>query len=649
MKYKVYKLTLLISLVFTFTCQAQNSLVGDGFGGRLWYKPTNYGVGSYSGYSICYNDPCNIGANQLYGWGDNGTEQLGCDKYITPLSNTPIPIPGMTDVKYYSAGYNMGAIKNDGTGWVWGTGLFTSPTNVISNANFLDGSMDVVSFVKNDGTVWSIGDNSYGNFGDGTSGNTSLIPIQMTGINSAVRVANGSNTTYVLLADGTVKSVGDNMNLSSGMLGNGDSISSGILTPTSVLGLNKIVDIKAHTYATAALDINGDVYVWGSGIFIGDGNITNEYSPKKISTLKNIVAISACADGDHFLALDSAKNCYAWGFNQGQLGVPLNVNSLYELTPILVASNAIDIMAGETFSYIVKDDGSLWCSGFSNNGGSIWLNLFDSARAFFTQLSPSLVPGACGVSGSAAIGTSAVCSNQGIITVSKFGGQAPYQYNIGNGNQASNVFSGLAPGTYTITVTDNNGCVDTLTCAVSNDPNSIIASFTSSVLGLTVQQDSSVQLTNTSQNATVVQWQVCDGRVTSDNEISVTIDGMEECCIKLIAYNNNSGCKDSIIKCFNIESTPEPFILIPNVFTPNTDGDNEVFKINSKGITNFTCAIYNRWGNKLYEWNDANGFWDGKTPSGAMASEGTYYYIVHYSLGATTETKTAKGFLTLIR
>ena len=247
MKYQAYKLALLISLAFTFTSQAQNSMVGDGFGGRLWYKPTNYTVGSYSGYSICYSGPCNSGVNQLYGWGSNGTGQLGYDPNITPFSNTPIPIPGMTDVKYYSTGYNMGAIKNDGTGWVWGTGLYTNPTNVMAN--------------------------------------------------------------------GTVKSVGANMALILGMLGIGDSIASQVLIPTGVLTLNNIVDIKAHTYAVAALDANGDVYVWGDGNCIGDGYNIQKFLPKKISTLKNIVAISGCADGFHFLALDSDKICYAWGMN----------------------------------------------------------------------------------------------------------------------------------------------------------------------------------------------------------------------------------------------------------------------------------------------------------------------------------------------
>jgi alpha-tubulin suppressor-like RCC1 family protein len=68
------------------------------------------------------------------------------------------------------------------------------------------------------------------------------------------------------------------------------------------------------------------------------------------------VAISGCDDGYHFMALDANKNCYAWGDNFGHL---TSANNRSYSTPSLVATNVIDIMAGETFSYIVKADGIL--------------------------------------------------------------------------------------------------------------------------------------------------------------------------------------------------------------------------------------------------------------------------------------------------
>lgn len=114
----------LISLtLLPFFNLAQNSLVGDGFGGRLWYEPTNYGVGSYSAYAFC-NDTCLGTGQQLYGWGDNSYNQLGLGIANGASgvfgTNDPTPIPNLNNVKFFSAGYSLSAIKMDNTGWVCG-------------------------------------------------------------------------------------------------------------------------------------------------------------------------------------------------------------------------------------------------------------------------------------------------------------------------------------------------------------------------------------------------------------------------------------------------------------------------------------------------------------------------------------------------
>ncbi|MFL5752604.1 MAG: gliding motility-associated C-terminal domain-containing protein [Bacteroidia bacterium] len=442
----------------------QNSMIGDGFGGRRWYKPTNYTVGSYSAFSLCYGNPCDSSTNQLFGWGHDAYGELG-NATGGVGSATPVAIPNMTNVRYYSTGYNMGAIKNNGTGWVWGMGLYASPTQVITNAKFLDGSIDFISFVKNDGTVWSVGNNSYGNFGDGTISSFSLMPVQMSNIGSAVRVADGEITTCVLLSNGKVMSVGDDG--STGMLGSGNGISSRTIADT-IPGLSNIIDIKSHSVATAALDSSGDVYVWGAGGYIGDGSMNPAFTPTKLTGLSNIIAISGCADGFHFLALDENKNCFGWGADYyGQFGSGGASPSGFILSPILVATNVIDIMAGETFSYIVKADGTLWGSGGSN-GASIWLNLQDSLRSTFTMLSPQLVPGSCSIVGTSVSTSNACNGSTGTITVNQFGGSSPYQYSIGSGYQSSNVFTALTPGSYTIQVSDANQCVMTSTCQIDS-------------------------------------------------------------------------------------------------------------------------------------------------------------------------------------
>ena len=84
----------------------------------------------------------------------------------------------------------------------------------------------------------------------------------------------------------------------------------------------------------------------------------------------------------------------------------------------------------------------------------------------------------------------------------------------------------------------------------------------------------------------------------------------------------------------------EKEIAFSNVFTPNGDGKNDYFTIEFPFTT---VSIYNRWGQKVFETKDNTNFWDGKTPNGENASDGTYYYLI------TIKEKTYKGFIQLLR
>lgn len=71
----------------------------------------------------------------------------------------------------------------------------------------------------------------------------------------------------------------------------------------------------------------------------------------------------------------------------------------------------------------------------------------------------------------------------------------------------------------------------------------------------------------------------------------------------------------------------QSLVNVPNVFTPNGDGVNDVFRVQMLSVTSFHAVIINRWGRKVYEWSDPEGGWDGRI-NGTYASPGTYYYIV---------------------
>ncbi len=231
-------------------------MIGDGFGGRLWYRPYNYSVGSYSGYTVCGD------SFQLYCWGQNQYGQLGNGNSIA--SRTPVKAVGMTNVKFYTCGYIMSVIKCDSTGWIWGRGNpnLYNPVSVVNNAKFADAGSHAVSFVKYDGSVWSVGLNSHGEFGNGTTSTTySSIPQKMNITDSAVRVAIGFNTITILLSDKTVKTCGNN---SFGGLGNSSPKTTTVVSPVRVDSLKGIIDIKANDYTIIALDSVGDVYQWGN-------------------------------------------------------------------------------------------------------------------------------------------------------------------------------------------------------------------------------------------------------------------------------------------------------------------------------------------------------------------------------------------------
>lgn len=85
------------------------------------------------------------------------------------------------------------------------------------------------------------------------------------------------------------------------------------------------------------------------------------------------------------------------------------------------------------------------------------------------------------------------------------------------------------------------------------------------------------------------------------------------------------------------ESELQPFICsvassrleMPNAFSPNGDGINDIYKAKEgwQSIVEFKAIIFNRWGQKIYEWDDPAGGWDGRH-NGRDVPDGVYYCLV---------------------
>lgn len=124
--------------------------------------------------------------------------------------------------------------------------------------------------------------------------------------------------------------------------------------------------------------------------------------------------------------------------------------------------------------------------------------------------------------------------------------------------------------------------------------------------------------------------------VRHEEETDFTFNEAGGHCIALIAYFMNGN--DTIVKYdadYWADATPIRISIstskleFPNAFSPNGDGMNDVYraKTDYQSIVEFKAVIYNRWGRKLYEWNDPAGGWDG-TYKGNPVKQGVYYVQV---------------------
>jgi gliding motility-associated-like protein len=89
-------------------------------------------------------------------------------------------------------------------------------------------------------------------------------------------------------------------------------------------------------------------------------------------------------------------------------------------------------------------------------------------------------------------------------------------------------------------------------------------------------------------------------------------------------------------------------VVIPNVFTPNGDGVNDLFIPAITNVGDWTLEIFNRWGVKVGSLNVTSRQWDGTTTSGKPCSDGVYYYVLTGKRQEGTE-YLHKGFVHLLR
>ncbi len=99
----------------------------------------------------------------------------------------------------------------------------------------------------------------------------------------------------------------------------------------------------------------------------------------------------------------------------------------------------------------------------------------------------------------------------------------------------------------------------------------------------------------------------------------------------IVGYYNSEGCPDTLHYTLSSDEILRKTLFIPNVFTPNGDGINDVFRVIGSEDCLIEMSIYDRWGNLLYTTQTAPFVWDGRIKGGELASEGAYVYLIRFS------------------
>jgi len=218
------------------------------------------------------------------------------------------------------------------------------------------------------------------------------------------------------------------------------------------------------------------------------------------------------------------------------------------------------------------------------------------------------------------------------------GGLKSWDWSFGDGNssvQDTPKHCYTIPGAYTVsvTVTSDSGCHSSLTqnnmITVYDHPHTNFSDspqptdITSPTINFTDQTTDLYGITN---------WLWNFGDPVDPNDLSFSKDTLHTYsdtgvyCIKLIDINKH-GCVDSITHCIVIDALFT--FYIPDAFTPNADGVNDVFGPKGTYFTTFEMYIFDRWGQEIYFTNDITKGWKGSYYNGStIAQQDTYIYVI---------------------
>lgn len=213
-------------------------------------------------------------------------------------------------------------------------------------------------------------------------------------------------------------------------------------------------------------------------------------------------------------------------------------------------------------------------------------------------------------------------------------------------NNPTHIYTEQGKFFVSLTLTSSYGCriIDTLKYPIIVYPRPI-AEFVASPVE-TSMFEPTIKFINESQKATLWDWDLGDNTSSTDENLSHSYPDTGTFVVTQIAINEY-GCRDTI--SHNIHVKGEPTIFIPNAFTPDGNGVNDIFIPKMYGVREFNMTIYDRWGNLIFTSVDKEVGWNGKVNGvGELVKDDTYIYTI-YIRNLLGNPRIYRGTITVIK
>ncbi len=211
---------------------------------------------------------------------------------------------------------------------------------------------------------------------------------------------------------------------------------------------------------------------------------------------------------------------------------------------------------------------------------------------------------------------------------------------FGDSGLLTTVFTPLVTGDIVLLLSGQDACgnvaLDSLTVTVVPEVVISVTGQSNILLGQSTELTASGASNYVWQNNATLSCTDCPNPIATPTQTTTYLVSSTDAC--------SEGASFTIVV-----SPLQDKLLIPNAFSPNGDGVNDVFRaVSSSELTQFGFYIYNRWGEVVFETNNPAEGWDG-TFRATLQEIGVYVYYVEYTFANDGTERIVKGNVTLVR